>query len=214
MSGADSHHTLTHTGRSWTSVPRSEVGLDGDAVNAVAVLANGRWIAVGARGLSAAAWVSDDGESWTSAAMDGADPVEGVKRVTTYSVVAGDSVGIALGTDDPELCDGDADDGCNHYAAAWSTEDGATWRRLPKATPPASDLGTYLWPAGSTGVLAVSGWKQSANGWDWTSFPSPSGGDLATILALHGSTLVAAGMRDPDDGPMLGIWVGVVTYAR
>lgn len=202
------------TGRSWRAVDRSEVGLDGDAVNAVAVLANGRWIAVGARGLSAAAWVSDDGESWTSAAMEGADPVPGVKRVTTYGVVAGDAVGIATGTDDPELCEGDADDGCNHYSAAWSTEDGSTWRRLPKGTPPADQGGTYLWPAGPAGVLAEIASKQSANGWDWTPFPSPSGGNLASILAVHGSTMVAAGVTDPESGPLLGIWVGAVTYAH
>jgi len=201
-------------GGSWTSVQRSEVGLDGDAVNAIAVLGNGRWIAVGIRGLSAAAWVSDDGESWTSATMDGADPVPGVKRVTTYGVVAGESVGIASGSDDPELCEGDADDGCSHYGAAWSTEDGSTWRRIPKAAPPAEYGGAFLWPAGPSGVLAATASQQSANGWDWTQFPGPSEGDLANILALHDSTVVAAGMREPDDGPMLGIWVGAVTYVR
>ncbi len=63
-------------------------------------------------------------------------------------------------------------------------------------------------------MLAEPGSVQSANGWVWTSFPGPSGGDLATILALNGSTLIAAGMRDPDDRPMLGIWFGNVTYPR
>jgi hypothetical protein len=201
-------------GGSWTSVKRAEVGLDGDAVSAVAVMANGRWIAVGAKGLSAAAWFSDDGERWTAAAMEGADPVSGVARVTTYEVVAGDAVGVALGTDDPELCEGDADDGCNHYGAAWSTGDGSTWRRLPKSTPPADQWADYLSSGGPAGVLAAFASKQSANGWDWTPLPRPSGGNAAHILALHGSTILAAGMRDADDGPMLGIWVGAVTYAR
>ncbi len=201
-------------GGSWSSVKRSDVGLEGDAVSAVAVLGSGRWLAIGSKGLSAAAWVSDDGARWTPAAMEGADPVPGVKRVTTYGLVAGDAVGIASGTDDPELCDGDADDGCNHYGAAWSTEDGSTWRRLPKGTPPADAGGTYLWPAGPAGVLAGIASRQSANGWDWTPFPGPAGGDLASILALHGSTVVAAGITAPDDGPLLGIWVGAVTYAR
>ena len=126
----------------------------------------------------------------------------------------GDAVGIASGTDDPEICEGDADDGCNHYAAAWSTEDGSTWRRLPKTTPPADQGGTYLWPAGPAGVLAVLPSRQSANGWNWTPFPGPTGGEFATILALHGPTLVAAGMTVREDGPLLGIWVGDVTYAR
>jgi hypothetical protein len=202
------------TGDSWTAVGRSDVGLDGDAVSAVAVMANGRWIAVGSKGLSAAAWMSDDGDRWTAAAMEGADPVPGVKRVTTYGVVAGDAVGIASGTDDPELCEGDSDDGCNHFGAAWSTEDGSTWRRLPKGTPPAATGGTYLWPGGPVGVLAEIGSKQSANGWDWTPIPGPSGGELATILALHGPMVVVAGMIAHDDGPLLGIWVGAVTYAR
>jgi hypothetical protein len=202
------------TGASWTSVDRSDVGLGGGTVSGIAAMTSGRWIAVGSHDLSAAAWASDDGDRWAPAAMDGADPVPGVKRVTAYDVVVGNSVGIASGTDDPETCEGDADDGCNHYGAAWSTEDGSEWRRLPKGTPPAAQGASYLWPGGQAGVLAEPDSRQSANGWSWSSFPGPSGGEFATILALRGSTMVAAGMIVRDDGPLLGIWVGDVTYAR
>ena len=201
-------------GATWTSADRSDVGLGGGTVSAIAAMTSGRWIAVGSHDQSAAAWVSDDGDRWTSAAMEGADPIPGVKRVRAYDVMGGDFVGIASGTDDPEICEGDADDGCNHYGAAWSTEDGSTWRRLPKDTPPADRWGAYLWSAGHAGVLAEPASKQSANGWSWTSFPGPSGADFASVLALHGSTIVAAGMTARDDGPLLGIWAGAVTYAR
>ena len=158
--------------------------------------------------------MSDDGDRWTPAEMEGADPVSGVARVTTYDVVTGDSVGIASGTDDPEICEGDADDGCNHYSAAWSTEDGSTWRRLPKSTPPADQGGTYLWPAGPAGVFGRDRLQAIHQRLGLDAVHGPLGRRPRHVLALHGSTMVAAGMTARDDGPLLGIWVGAMTFTR
>lgn len=198
------------TGTTWTQVPASDAGFGTGSPSVVAVLANGRWVALGTAGASAAAWTSEDGLTWEAATIEAADPVPGIKSVTPGSIAVGGSGAVAVGTDDPEGCAED-DDFCGHYGAGWSTVDGTAWMRLPRGTPLTDGWGIGIWPAGSAGVVAnLPTFSQSSNGWAWTEVPGNDPKMLITVLTRRGNTLVAAGMGASSDAPTLAVWVGSI----
>jgi len=195
------------TGTTWHRVSAQSVGFGAGSPASVGVLGS-RWIAVGTKGPSAAAWSSADGIAWQPATIEAAQPVAGIQSVTPYAIAAGTSVAVAAGTDDPTEC-ADGDDFCAHWGAGWTTEDGQHWMRLPRHTPLTEGTGAFIWPAGDAGVVALGlGLSESQNGWAWSSV---SGTDvIPEALAIRDRTVIAAGLANDAPSTNLAIWLGLI----
>lgn len=198
------------SGATWHQILAGGIGFGTGSPTAVGVLGNGRWVAVGTAGPSAAAWSSADGLTWEAATMEAADPVAGIQSVTPYAIAAGTSMAIAAGTDDPTDC-APGDDFCGHWGTGWTTQDGLNWMRLQRGTPLTEGTGAFIWPAGDAGVLAAGmGLSQSSNGWTWTTVSGDSTAVLPLAIAFRGRTMVAAGLGMSPDKPGATIWVGTI----
>jgi photosystem II stability/assembly factor-like uncharacterized protein len=106
--------TSADAGSSWTAIPDQD-GFVGSAMNAVAVSADGRWVAVGASATErrALSWTSPDGMSWTRA-----PDLETFMEAELHDVTAGTGDGpafIAVGGA-PVI-----------QGAVWVSDDGVSW---------------------------------------------------------------------------------------
>lgn len=197
-------------GATWHEILAGGLGFGTGSPAAVGVLGNGRWIAVGTVGTSAAAWSSADGLTWEPATIEAADPVSGIKSVTPYAIAAGTFVAIAAGTDDPTDC-AEGDDFCGHWGTGWTTQDGRTWMRLPRGTPLTEGTGAFIWPAGDAGVLSAGlGVSQSSNGWTWTAVSDGGSVIVPLAVAVRGNTMVASGDSLDEDRLGPAIWLGTI----
>jgi hypothetical protein len=155
---------------------------DPSFAQSVASNATGEVVAVGWRGSLPAAWISQDGETWTAADVPRlGDEPERVITVTATDAgwIAGGSAGPELGTRRPRM---------------WASTDGRAWRAVPDLTDFADgevatilrheggylalgQLGTVQYPSGSVA------W-QSEDGQDWTRIDDPA---LGTALVAAGA---------------------------
>jgi hypothetical protein len=149
--------------RHWQSV--ASPAFDGGSVADIAVDGGG-WVAVGAGDGQARAWISPDGQAWSEAPMDGAAPVPGIAAVTVSALTASGTGLMALGTDDPP-CEGDPA-WCPHFGAAWWSDDGSSWLRLP-TDGPLGQWGQHVFAAGDAGFAMFDGSAVllSTDGYEW-----------------------------------------------
>lgn len=196
------------SGATWTEIAASRIGFGSGQPSTLGVLKSGPWVALGTAGMSAAAWASDDGEHWSRATMDAADPIPGIASVTPTSVAVSPWGAVAAGVEDSPKCLED-NEFCPRYGTGWSTADGLRWSRLPRGTPLIDQWGSRVWSAGSAGFVADDGaLKQSPTGWTWTPVPGDSGKLSIEVLAMRDNVVVAYGMDLKSDTDPSAIWVG------
>lgn len=225
-------------GRSWSLATHAETAFgrrdtpdeqhdgDGDGVQAMYSVARGSagFVSVGVDGNRAAAWMSEDGLTWSRVSPDQAAFV-GEGALAMSDVVAVASGYVAVGTESI-VTDGDPDS----RAAAWFSPDGMDWIRITH--DPAvfggypEDLVMSAVAAGPDGIVAVgsSGRDDEMRGVVWTSsdgiawrritdgpvFSGRNGAWIGDVMATgEGFIAVGAEMDDTDwmYGGYAAVWV-------
>jgi hypothetical protein len=187
--------TSADGGGSWTVIPDQD-GFVGSAVNAVAVSADGHWVAVGASATErrALTWTSPDGMRWTRA-----PDLETFLEAELHDVTAGSGDGPAfLAVGGAPVIQG----------AVWISDDGVSWEPTAGAgaDPAFNNSVLQAVTAGGVGYVAAgltveiasfdAAFWTSTDGLRWVPATDPEGADeqpIMDVAATPDGGLVAVG---------------------